>query len=236
MESSIATDTPSSLLATTQNANNNFAPWKIRGDHDVLSSSLRYRSCRDGCTLARNIFENRQFLDEQCKAHGNTILRRWKKTKEKRETLLLEVEPQMHPHQCCDVHFSLEFVPVWKANEAKSVPDPDVASGTHRRPHRNVFLTPYINLEALKTDTARFLSLLYNRVKYSPGEWASYDNFLLSLQWREGAFSISYHRGTSSGGKSLGRPIDGSNHGVEKSGRNLVINACRLKPAVRAIR
>jgi hypothetical protein len=142
-------------------------------------------------SLTLKIFEDRQFLKEQCKILGNTILRRWKKkTKEKREALLLDVKPQMYPHQWWDAHFSLEFVPVWKANVGKVVPDPDV---THRRPHRNVFLTPCINLEALKTDPPRLLSLLYNRVKYSPEEWSSYDNFLLSPQCRQGAFSISYH-------------------------------------------
>jgi hypothetical protein len=129
-------------------------------------------------SLTLKIFEDRQFLKEQCKILGNTMLRRWKKkTKEKREALLLEVNPQMYPHQWCDAHFSLEFVPEWKTNVGKAVPDPDV---THRRPHRNVFLTPCINLEALKTDPARFLSLLYNRVKYSSEEWSSYDNFYSS--------------------------------------------------------
>ena len=65
--------------------------------------------------------------------------------------------------------------------------DPDGTQARARRPHRNVCLLPYLNLESLKGNPARLLNMLHNRLKYSPEKWAPFDNYLLDKQWTIGS-------------------------------------------------
>jgi len=58
---------------------------------------------------------------------------------------------------------------------------------------RNACLLPYINLESLTNDPAKFLNLLYNRIQHNPEQWAPYDNFLLIKQWEIGALKTVYN-------------------------------------------
>lgn len=61
------------------------------------------------------------------------------------------------------------------------------------RSQRNAFLLPYMNREALVGEAPLLLSLLYNRVNHSPEQRFLYDNSLLELPWRLGAFDLSYN-------------------------------------------
>jgi hypothetical protein len=63
----------------------------------------------------------------------------------------------------------------------------------NRRPHRNVCLLPYVNVETLKADPGRFLNLLYNRIEYSPEQWATYDDSLLKKKQELGGLSTVYN-------------------------------------------
>ena len=46
--------------------------------------------------VRQEIFDNVQYLQEQYKLNGNTILKRWKKkTSDERKVVMLEVDPQM---------------------------------------------------------------------------------------------------------------------------------------------
>jgi hypothetical protein len=149
--------------------------------------------------LVRRARANFQYLREQCESNGSIILKRWrKKSSEKRKALLLEVDPHMYPYQWSDIRFTEEFVnsPEQKAI-ARSGPldqDPDATQGRARRPYRNICLLPYLNLESLKDDPARLLNILYNRVKYSPEQWAPFDNYLLDKQWFIGSLATAYNR------------------------------------------
>lgn len=73
-------------------------------------------------------------------------------------------------------------------------PYPDKIQGRARHPYQNVCLLPYINLETLKSDPARFLTMLYNRLKNSPEQWAPFDNYLLDKQWKIGSLKTSYNK------------------------------------------
>jgi hypothetical protein len=71
--------------------------------------------------------------------------------------------------------------------------DPDQNQGLARRPYRNICLLPYLSLETLKDNQANLLTILYNRVTYTPEQWAPYDNYLIDKQWKIGALTTSYN-------------------------------------------
>lgn len=143
--------------------------------------------------------ENLQHLQSACEKSGGVIFKRWKKkSSEKRKALLLEVDPDMYSHQWSDIRLRADFVPIENqmgiGKAGGLFPDPDLTQGTTRRPFRKICLLPYMNLESLKDDPGRLLNILQNRVKYSPEQWAPYDNSLLDKQWRIGAFGTVYNK------------------------------------------
>lgn len=142
----------------------------------------------------RSIYRDYEYLQQQCVANGDNIMKRWRKrTQAKRAAILLEVDSTMYPNQWCSGYFDDSFRLSALAMLASGQFDPDVTRGRERRPYRNACLLPYINVEALKEDPARFLNLLHNRAKYKPESWASYDNSLLNQQWDLGSFEIFYN-------------------------------------------
>lgn len=103
------------------------------------------------------IESHRAYLKSMYIFHGNTITNRWRKRcRDKREAYLLQADPNMYPQQRFLPRVIYEF-PHWKKARA----------------FRKTWLAPYINLEALKIDPARFLSILHNRSHYSPEQWAA---------------------------------------------------------------
>ena len=127
----------------------------------------------------RNIVADRDHL-RTCVLHGNTILSRWKKkSRDKREACLLQVDQQLYPHQWFLPRYAYQF-PHW----------------TEARKHRKSWLLPYLNLEALKKEPFRLLGLLHNRVVYSPEQWAPYDNKQIKLGWEYGALDSPYCSGS----------------------------------------
>lgn len=163
---------------------------------DVLSDGEARQRAAYLVSRARANF---QYLREQCDSNGNAIINRWKKkSSEKRKDLLLEVDPHMYPYQWSDIRFTEQFEnsPGQKAMAlfGPNAKDPDVTQGLARRPYRDICLLPYLNLETLRFDPARLLNILYNRVKYSPEQWAPFDNYLLDKQWKIGSLKTSYNR------------------------------------------
>lgn len=68
-------------------------------------------------------------------------------------------------------------------------------TGQKARALRKTWSATYLNLEALKTDPARFLSLLHNRSHYSPEQWAPYDNKQIGPGWAYGGFALEHYAG-----------------------------------------
>ncbi|KUJ17900.1 uncharacterized protein LY89DRAFT_745890 [Mollisia scopiformis] len=148
----------------------------------------------------KKISADRAYLKEQCYMNGNTILKRWKKlTPSERARHLLLVDNDLYQHQWADVIFSRKFAERLKVFR-KAVAEGsvhwhgciDLTQGRERRPYRNTFLLPYINVEALASDPLRLLNLLHNRTKYSPAEWAPYDTTILAKDWELGTFETAY--------------------------------------------
>lgn len=157
-----------------------------------------HESNDEASRLTQLAFEDRQYLKHQCELNGNAILKRWrKKSPDERRALLLQVDPKMYPHQWCDAHFELDFHDTeWKNywDSLKGQRDFEATKGKERRRYRNVCLAPYINQGGLIKDPSRFLSLLYNRTKYTPEEWAPYDSFIIAKPWDMGSFATTYNR------------------------------------------
>jgi len=104
------------------------------------------------------------------------------------------VNPNIYPHQWCDAYFARDYhLEAIKLSAIGVIPY-DFTPGGARRSHKNVCLLPYLNLEGLMNEPARFLSLLYNRTHYSPQDWAPYDNLIIDKQFELGALETFYNR------------------------------------------
>ncbi|TGO53698.1 hypothetical protein BCON_0119g00220 [Botryotinia convoluta] len=141
--------------------------------------------------FATDISKNLVYLRQQCQNNGDSIIKRWKKkSRNKREDLLRDIDPNLYPHRWPLVHLN-------KAFQAKIPPDDwisaDITLSRYMRGHRNACLLPYINLEGLIENPVMFLSLLQNRTQYSPEQWAPYDNFILETHWDMGSLALDYN-------------------------------------------
>jgi hypothetical protein len=139
--------------------------------------------------------DNLEYLREQCLQKGSIILTTWKNnSRAEREKLLLQVDPDIYRKQWCDAYFDAEWMKEFEnARDHPKDEGFDLTRGRNRRQYRNACLLPYINLEALSTDPTKFPSLIYNRVKYSPEQWAPFDNTLLNRNWQMGSFATEYN-------------------------------------------
>ncbi|KAL2071114.1 hypothetical protein VTL71DRAFT_12349 [Oculimacula yallundae] len=145
--------------------------------------------------MTSRILENFLYLKNKCASTGDTIMKRWRtKSLEQREEMLLWIDPKLYRKKWCDAYFSKEIQDIWDENKRLGRRDRDATDGRERRPFQKVCMLPYVNLETLAEDFNNLLHLLGNRIKYSPQQWASYDNFLLNKQWGLGSFEIKYNR------------------------------------------
>jgi hypothetical protein len=146
--------------------------------------------------LSERIAQDYQFLQTVWPDNKRSIVKRWKKrSQDKRELLLLKVDPNMYPYNWSETYFYSELTEHVRREYYDEGKEQFTITGAQvRRQHRNICLLPYVNLELLKSNSANFLNLLFNRIKYSPQQWASYDNYLLKNQWEIGSFETEYNR------------------------------------------
>ncbi|KAF7867472.1 uncharacterized protein EAF02_009663 [Botrytis sinoallii] len=147
--------------------------------------------------FATDISKNLVYLRQQCQNNGDSIIKRWKKkSRNKREALLRDIDPNLYPHRWPLAHLN-------KAFQATLPPDDwisaDITLSRYMREYRNACLLPYINLEGLIENPVMFLSLLQNRTQHSPEQWAPHSIILTGsaygtlTQWKSG----EAHRWTS---------------------------------------
>ncbi|KAF2097590.1 hypothetical protein NA57DRAFT_58165 [Rhizodiscina lignyota] len=123
------------------------------------------------------IRDNREYLRRQCEANGDRILSRWrKKSREHRANLLLQVDPDLYPHQWFVPRYAIAELH-WKDTRAH---------------HRKHCLLPSLSLELLKTDPAVLFGLLHNRTHYTPEDWVPFDNKELNFGWNIGLLDVDY--------------------------------------------
>lgn len=100
--------------------------------------------------LVSHINRDLSYLRKKCSSHGNIIITRWKKkSREKREKILLAADPTMYLSQWLIPCHLFKF-------------DTDEGWPKIRERHRNILL-PYVTIPDLRDDSSKFLSLLLNR-------------------------------------------------------------------------
>lgn len=119
---------------------------------------------------------NRAYLAGLCDKYGNTIISRWrKKSRNKREALLLLADPTIEKEPC----FRLRI-------------EGNIVRWQELREYRKSWLLPYMNTEIMKANPSVLLSLLHHRVHHSPEEWAAFDSHQLRQAWALGYFDLEY--------------------------------------------
>ncbi|CAD6449295.1 47be4bfb-565e-42b9-9ca9-fb9789dd0b6c [Sclerotinia trifoliorum] len=135
-----------------------------------------------------NMQQDRKYLTERLTLCGDIVLRRWKKkSQDKRQSLLLEVIPNICEKRW--IILRLGFTP-----EGKQIP-PINSNGEMeaRSPDtRHHLLLQWFSLEVLKTNPAVLFALLHNRTVYSPQDWASFDARQLNISFPCGYFDFDF--------------------------------------------
>ncbi|KAJ5864094.1 uncharacterized protein N7529_006010 [Penicillium soppii] len=90
----------------------------------------------------------------------------------------MEIDPRLYEHQ-----WLVPRLPCISGHQAHNL-----RSATWRQR----LLTPWLNLEVLKSDPTVLFSLLHCRVAYPPQDWALWDNRQLDLAWSNGYFDVNY--------------------------------------------
>ncbi|THY34824.1 hypothetical protein D6D01_01833 [Aureobasidium pullulans] len=146
---------------------------------------------------------DRAYLADRCDRFGDTILSRWrKKSYNKRETLILQADSTIEK----EAWFRLRIDGVgmlWQ----------DV-----RKQHRNQWLLPYMSTEIMKSNPSVLLGLIYNRVRYSPEEWAPFDSDLIREGFSSGQLGLEYcgHYGVLMHGVEYGKLVPWNKEAAER--------------------
>ncbi|PVH76843.1 hypothetical protein DL98DRAFT_281495 [Cadophora sp. DSE1049] len=109
---------------------------------------------------------------------GKTISSRWKeKSRDKRDTILLEAMPDLEKKQWIMPRFLKEH---------------DSFGWDKAREVRKTWLLYWLDVESLQKEPARLLGLIYNRARFSAEEWAPHDNENLHFGFHQGFFVINF--------------------------------------------
>ncbi|TGO17517.1 hypothetical protein BTUL_0017g00980 [Botrytis tulipae] len=141
--------------------------------------------------FATDISKNLVYLRQQCQNNGDAIIKRWKKkSRNKREGLLRDIDPNLYPHRWPLVHLNEAFQATVPPDDWISA---DITLSRFMRGYRNACLLRYINLEGLIENPVMLLSLLRNRTQYSPEQWAPYGNSILDKHWDIDSLALDYN-------------------------------------------
>ena len=150
--------------------------------------SFLYRgriSDRDAREIAawhvRDAQQDRQYLLQRLSSHADLIVNRWKKkSREKRQALLVETVPELYEHRWLIPRYC--YLP-----EAQNL-------GFRGRTliRRRQFLLHWLNVEVLTMNPAVLFALLNNRASYPPQDWAPFDGRQLILSWAAGHFDVEF--------------------------------------------
>jgi hypothetical protein len=147
-------------------------------DAQSYSESLSIaEATTNASSYAKEIQSDLRYLREALSVHGNTIISRWKKSREKGSLALVSAFPKIYPKQWAPAYLSYDFPqPVWKT----------------ARNFREASLLPWLSLEALRDDPYKFLSLLYHRTKHDPETWVVFDKHQTRASWTLGVFRTEF--------------------------------------------
>jgi len=131
-------------------------------------------------------------LLEQLASHADIIVNRWKKkSRDKRQALLVETIPELYEHRWLLPRYC--YMPESKL----------VGLGDRTWARRCQLLLHWLSLEALKMNPAVLFALLHNRTAYPPQDWATFDGRQLILSWACGYFDIEFSGQTWESGRVI---------------------------------
>ena len=116
--------------------------------------------------------------------HGGKLVKRWRrKTKRQRQETIRKFEPNICPQ---DFPGERSWFNMF---------DKDLTKDWNHDCDYMTAAIPYLNLESLSHDSFRFLSLVYQRVKHDPWEFAVHDARELLAAWMSGTIRPKFHQG-----------------------------------------
>jgi hypothetical protein len=129
----------------------------------------------------REAQQERQYLLERLASHADIIVNRWKKkSRDKRQALLVETIPELYEHRWLLPRYC--YMPESKL----------IGLGDRTRARRCQLLLHWLSPEALKMNPAVLFALLHNRTAYFPQDSATFDGRQLILSWACGHFDIEF--------------------------------------------
>ncbi|KAG9858920.1 hypothetical protein KCU98_g361, partial [Aureobasidium melanogenum] len=166
---------------------------EIRDDHCGYESVISPDAARTLLAdLMKKINTDRAYLANACEQFGNTIASRWrKKSRDKREALLLQADPTIEK----DAEFRFR-----EENEKYTETEPWSKLRTEkgctwqeaRRNKRKNWLLPYMSTAVMKANPSVLLGLIHHRIHHSLEEWAPFDNEQLRHGWATGDLALEY--------------------------------------------
>ncbi|CAF9921472.1 hypothetical protein IMSHALPRED_005180 [Imshaugia aleurites] len=121
----------------------------------------------------RSIDQDRLFIHAALSLYGDTILKKWRRDRSTRDKLLRQVYPEIP---------LLDTPGVYIAMNGKSAAE-------DRPKLRQIFLLPYITLEALVEDASRMIGLLVHRATTSLEDWIAFDDIEVQEGWKYGVLT-----------------------------------------------
>jgi hypothetical protein len=143
-------------------------PGKI-ADIDVQLTAEKY---------VRDAAADREYIQQLLNTHGDIVMSRWKKRKEKRRAVLLAAHPELYEGRWLIPSYLYTLEKNWAEVRAPI--------------RRWQSLLPWLNLEVLTANAMTLLALLKNRTFYSPQDWATYDSRQHKLGWNIGHFDVQF--------------------------------------------
>jgi len=118
----------------------------------------------------RDAQQERQYLLERLASHADIIVNRWKKkSREKRQALLVETISELYEHR-------------WLIPRYCYMPKSKLAGLRGRTwARRCQLLLHWLSLGVLKMNPAVLFALLHNRTAYPPQDWTTFDGRQLIL-------------------------------------------------------
>lgn len=125
--------------------------------------------------------QDRQYIQSKLSDHGDAVRARWKKkSKDKRGTMILEAQPTMYLHKWPQqlIMYGLDEEAPVRAEVLEFDTRDTQAIGkalARKKRVKDAFLMPYLNVETLKDDPMKLLSLLHHRSSSKPEAWVMLD-------------------------------------------------------------
>ncbi|PIB01781.1 hypothetical protein CB0940_00296 [Cercospora beticola] len=132
---------------------------------------------------SNNLNYTRTFLDK----HGNTIVNSWKKrSPDQRKDIIRRTMPDIAPRK----GFLMDkMYRMWKMSRnttRRSIP-------TFATKYHKGLLLSYLDAETLSQKASDLLALLYQRTRFKPAEWASFDSLQLECFFRAPYMRTAYN-------------------------------------------